>query len=361
MGTSHLDLSVSVVDLAKSLCDIPSVSGDERSITDAIEQALRPCAHLTITRSGNALVAATSGGRATRVAIAGHTDTVPIRDNVPSWFEQRDGQRWLVGRGSVDMKSGVAVQLALAASLTHLPVDVTWIFYDNEEVSASLNGLGRLAREHPELVAADFAVLGEPTAAVIEGGCNGTCRFLVKTTGVRAHSARAWVGDNAIHHAAPVLDILAGYAPETIEVEGLAYREGLNAVRIGGGIAGNLIPDECWVEVNYRFAPNRSEQEVRDVVARLFGRWQVEFVDFAAGARPGLDAPLAQRFVAAAGGTAGPKYGWTDVARFAELGIPAVNFGPGDALKAHADDEALPVVQIEQCERVLRTWLENAG
>lgn len=354
-----LDLSLSPVDLAQALCDIPSVSGDEATITDAIERALRAAPHLSILRDGNALVASTHHGRSLRVAVAGHTDTVPINGNVPSWREERNGETWLVGRGSVDMKAGVAVQLALAVELTDLPVDVSWIFYDNEEVSSELNGLGRLARNYPEALAADFAVLGEPTSATIEGGCNGTCRFIVRTAGVRAHSARAWVGVNAIHGAAPVLAALAAYEPQSIDVDGLVYREGMNAVRIGGGVAGNVIPDECWVEVNFRFAPSRSDAEVRGIVDDMFGAWEIEFVDFASGARPGLTAGLAADFVAAAGGVAYPKYGWTDVARFSALGIPAVNFGPGDPLKAHADDEAVPISQIVSCASILRTWLEN--
>lgn len=361
MASPVIDLSASTIDVAQALCDIRSESGDEAVIADAIERVLSAYPHLSLTRDGNALVAATTAGRDRRIAIAGHIDTVPINGNVPSWFEQRDGEQWLVGRGSVDMKSGVAVQLKLAVELTELPVDVTWIFYDNEEVSSELNGLGRLARNAPELLAADFAVLCEPTSALIEGGCNGTCRFLVRTHGVRAHSARAWKGVNAIHAGAGVLSVLAQFSPETVEVDGLAYREGLNAVRIGGGVAGNVIPDDFWVEVNYRFAPSKSEQEVRAFVNDLFGDWDVEFVDFAAGARPGLTAPLAAGFLAAAGGEASPKYGWTDVARFAELGTPAVNFGPGDPLKAHADDEALPVSHISSCETVLRAWLQNAG
>ncbi len=360
MQASRIDLTAPTESIAKTLCDIPSESGDEAAIADAIEVTLSDFPHLSLVRDGNALVAATHHGSATRIAIAGHLDTVPINGNVPSTREQRDGEHWLVGRGTVDMKAGVAVQLKLAAELAELAVDVSWIFYDNEEVSAELNGLGRLSRNSPEVLDADFAVLCEPTSATIEGGCNGTCRFIVRTRGVRAHSARAWVGVNAIHAAAPVLAALAEYTPETVNVEGLDYREGMNAVRIGGGVAGNVIPDECWVEVNYRFAPSKSEDDVRALVGQLFGKWDVEFIDFAAGARPGLDAPIAAGFLAAAGGVAYPKYGWTDVARFSALGIPAVNFGPGDPLKAHADDEAVPIAHISACESVLRAWLQNA-
>jgi succinyl-diaminopimelate desuccinylase len=251
----------------------------------------------------------------------------------------------------------VAVALKLAAELVAPAVDVTWIWYDHEEVDSALNGLGRLARGRPDLLAGDFAILGEPTSATIEGGCNGTARIDVRLHGVRAHSARAWVGHNAIHDAAPVLAILAAYVPAELEVDGLVYREGLNAVGITGGVAGNVIPDEAVVSVNYRFAPSRSANDAIAHLRDVFAGFDVEITDIAEGARPGLDAPLAQEFLAAVGGVASPKYGWTDVARFSALGIPAVNYGPGDPLRAHADDERVAVSEILDCERGLRAWL----
>jgi succinyl-diaminopimelate desuccinylase len=257
------------------------------------------------------------------------------------------------------MKAGVAVQLKLAAELSDPAVDLTWIWYDNEEVSSELNGLGRLARIRPDLLAGDFAILGEPTGGLIEGGCNGTLRVDVTTTGKRAHAARPWMGHNAIHDLAPVLGILAGYQPGELRVDGLVYRESLNAVMIGGGVAANVIPDEATLHVNYRFAPSRTGAEAIELLRGLFAGFDLTVVDLAEGARPGLDAPLAQEFVAAVGGTPLPKYGWTDVARFAALGIPAVNFGPGDATLAHADDERVPVDQIAACEVTLRSWLNG--
>ena len=348
-----LDLSLTSVELTRALCDIESVSGDERTIADAIEAALTGLAHLELFRDGDALVARTNLGRDRRVVIAGHIDTVPINNNLPV----REDDGYLVGRGTVDMKGGVAVALKLAAELTAPPVDLTWIWYDHEEVDSALNGLGRLARARPDLLAGDFAILGEPTSATIEGGCNGTARADIRLHGVRAHSARAWVGHNAIHDAAPVLAILAGYTPAEIEVDGLVYREGLNAVGITGGVAGNVIPDEAVVSVNFRFAPSRSADDAIAHLRELFAGFDIEITDIAEGARPGLDAPLAQEFLAAVGGVASPKYGWTDVARFSALGIPAVNYGPGDPLKAHADDERVAVSEILECERGLRTWL----
>nr|BFF11945.1 hypothetical protein GCM10025699_32480 [Microbacterium flavescens] len=234
------------------------------------------------------------------------------------------------------------------------------MWYDHEEVDADLNGLTRLARTRPDLFAADFAILGEPSNGEVEGGCNGNLRAIVRTHGVRSHSARAWIGENAIHRAAPVLARLAEYRPRDVPVEGLVYREGLNAVRISGGVAGNVIPDLCEVEVNYRFAPSRDAEEAQSHVRDVFAGFDVEIVDLAVGARPGLDAPLAQEFVAAVGAEPRPKYGWTDVARFSALGVPAVNYGPGDPHLAHHDEERVPVAQIDAVERGLRAWLTSS-
>jgi succinyl-diaminopimelate desuccinylase len=355
-----LDLTADSVLLTQALCDVESVSGNEVALADLIDAAVRAVPHLTVRRFGDTIVARTELGRPTRVAIAGHIDTVPVNQNLPTRFADVDGVRCLVGRGTVDMKAGVAVQLKLAAELADPVPDITWIWYDHEEVGEDLNGLNRLLREHPEELVADFAILGEPTAAGIEGGCNGNLRAEIRTFGRRAHSARGWVGVNAIHLAAPILDRLAAYEPRSVAVDGLVYREGLNAVGISGGIAGNVIPDECMVHVNHRFAPSRSAEEAVQHVREVFDGFDVRIVDLAEGARPGLDVPIARAFVAAVGGEPRPKYGWTDVARFSGLGVPAVNYGPGDPLLAHADDERVPVEQIHAVEAGLRTWLTGA-
>jgi succinyl-diaminopimelate desuccinylase len=363
-----LDLGASSIDLTRQLCDMESVSGDETAIADAIVSSLGGLSHLEIHRDGDTVVARTMLGRPSRVVIAGHIDTVPINGNVPTRFETlaegsplgRAGD-YLWGRGTVDMKGGVAVQLKLAAELVEPIVDITWMWYDHEEVSSDLNGLGRLAENRPDLFAGDFAILGEPTNSLIEGGCNGTLRAEIRTTGLRAHSARSWVGDNAIHSLAPVLATLAAYEPRQVDVEGLVYREGLNAVGIRGGVAGNVIPDAAAVEVNYRFAPSRSGAEAAEHIRELFDGFEVTIVDVAEGARPGLDAAVAKAFLEAVGGDPLPKYGWTDVARFSALGVPAVNYGPGDPLKAHADDERVLLSQITDCENGLRRWLTGSS
>ena len=255
------------------------------------------------------------------------------------------------------MKGGVAVMLALAAELTEPNRDLTWIFYDHEEVAAHLNGLGRLAGNRPDLIDADFAVLMEPTSAQIEGGCQGTIRLDLSPDGVAAHSARAWMGVNAIHALAPVLATLAAYESEEVQVDGLTYREGLNAVGVSGGMAANVIPPSATLQINYRYAPDKS---VDDAVARLrewFPGHTFEVTDASPAARPGLHLPLAQEFVEAIGEPARPKYGWTDVSRFSALGIPAVNYGPGDPSVAHRDDEFCPVSDLDKCAAGLRRWL----
>ncbi|PCE15002.1 succinyl-diaminopimelate desuccinylase [Microbacterium sp. SZ1] len=354
-----LDLTASSLDLTRAICDIPSVSGDEKPLADAIEEAVSGYAHLEVIRHGNTIVARTSLGRAQRVAIAGHIDTVPINGNVPTRDIDIEGAPYLWGRGTVDMKAGVAVQLKLAAELTDPAVDITWMWYDNEEVEASKNGLTLLAADRPDLFRADFAILGEPSNGEVEGGCNGTMRAIVRTAGVRAHAARAWIGENAIHRAAPILARLAEYRAREVAVEGLLYRESMSAVRITGGVAGNVIPDACEIEVNYRFAPSKSAADAEAHIRNLLAGFDVEITDAAEGARPGLDAPIAKEFVAAVGAEPRPKYGWTDVARFSALGIPAVNYGPGDPHLAHHDEECVPVSQIEAVERGLRTWLSS--
>jgi len=357
---ARLDTEGSATDLTRALIDIPSVSGSESALADAIESLLASCAHLEVLRDGDAVVARTMLGRAHRVIIAGHIDTVPINANVPSRMDEVLGEPVVWGRGAVDMKAGCAVALKLAVEITEPTVDVTWIFYDHEEVSAELNGLGRLGRTQPRLLEGDFAILGEPSNARIEGGCNGTLRVEVRTVGRRAHSARAWTGENAIHALTPALAVLSGYEAETIVVDGLAYREGLSAVGVRGGVASNVIPDEAVLTVNYRVAPDKSEAEAEAHVRSVFSGFDVVVVDSAAGARPGLTSAIAAESVTAVGGEPQPQYGWTDVARFSALGIPAVNFGPGDPELAHTDDESVPVAQIETCESVLRAWLGSS-
>jgi succinyl-diaminopimelate desuccinylase len=351
----ELDLSADAAALTAAIVDAPSVSGDEEQLAGAIEAALTALPHLSVARFGNSIVARTSLGRAERVVLAGHIDTVPLAGNLPARVV---GDR-LYGCGTSDMKSGVAVQLRLAAGLPEPARDVTYVFYDCEEIEAEKNGLGRLSRSHPDLLAGDFAVLMEPSGCEIEGGCQGTMRAEVTATGQRAHSARSWMGRNAIHEAGGILDVLRQYEPREPEVDGLRYHEGLNSVGISGGVAGNVIPDRCVVTVNYRFAPDRDIAAAQQHLREVFGRWDVTIVDAAPSARPGLSRGPAASFAAAVGGAPRAKLGWTDVARFAELGIPAVNYGPGISELAHTKDEYVELASIGDCETRMRRWLAS--
>jgi succinyl-diaminopimelate desuccinylase len=348
-----LDLGVDAVQLTEDLVNIESVSGNEQEIADAVETALRELDHLEVQRFGHTIVARTHQGHTERVVIAGHIDTVPLNANLPA---RRDEQA-LHGLGTCDMKGGVAIALRLAATMPVTNRDVTYLFYECEEVEAERNGLQLLAQSHPDLLQADFAILMEPSDGVVEAGCQGTLRVDVRVKGVRAHSARSWTGVNAIHGAADVLARLNAYEPRRPVIDGLGYHEGLNAVFISGGVAGNVLPDECVVSVNYRFAPDRSVDEAYAHMREVFDGFDIELSDSAPAAMPGLSVPAAAAFVEAVGGRANPKFGWTDVARFSGLGIPAVNFGPGDPHLAHKQDEFVPLDQVVTVERQLRSWL----
>jgi succinyl-diaminopimelate desuccinylase len=350
-----LDLRADPAVLTAALIDIPSVSRDEKRIADEVEAALRGQTSYEVVRNGDAVLARTNFGRPSRVILAGHLDTVPIADNVPA---RRDADH-IYGCGASDMKSGDAVFLHLAATVAEPVHDVTLIFYDCEEIEASANGLGRIERELPDWLRADVAILGEPSGGYIEAGCQGTLRVVLSATGTRAHSARSWLGDNAIHRLAPVLERLAAYDGRVVDIDGCTYREGLSAVRVDGGVAGNVIPDAASVTVNFRFAPDRTPAAALAHVREVFDGLDValEQTDSAPGALPGLHHPPAAALADAADGMVRAKFGWTDVARFAALGIPAVNYGPGDPNLAHRRDEWVSVAQIGVVTATLRRYL----
>lgn len=351
-----LDLTADIVTLTRAVVDVPSESLEEAELADAVEAALRAYDHLEVVRDGHTIVARTSLGRDERVVIAGHLDTVPENGNLPSRLEGDT----LWGLGACDMKGGVAIALSLAAELAEPVRDVTWVFYEAEEIAAVHNGLGRIAREHPDWLAGDFAILMEPSNAGVEAGCQGTMRVEIRTTGERAHSARSWMGHNAIHGLAPALATLASYEPRTADIDGLTYREGLNAVGVRGGVSGNVIPDEAVLTVNYRFAPDRDEEAALAHLRDVFAGFELTVTDSAPGALPGLGRPAAAAFVDAVGGEVGPKFGWTDVSKFTVLGVPAVNYGPGDPSFAHKADEQVPVEHLHRVHARLRSWLNRA-
>ncbi|MGW2721924.1 succinyl-diaminopimelate desuccinylase [Streptomyces sp. NPDC001492] len=352
--TGPLDLTSDVVALTRALVDLPSESGQEGRIADAVEAALRALAHLTVERIGNSVVARTGLGRPRRAVLAGHLDTVPAAGNLPSRLHDDR----VHGLGACDMKGGVAVALRLAATVPAPALDLTYVFYECEEVEGERNGLHRIAAERPELLRADLAILMEPSDAGVEAGCQGVLTADIVVRGARAHTARAWMGANAAHLAAPVLQRLHDHVAERVVIDGLEYREGLSAVAVRAGVAGNVVPDECVITVNSRFAPNRSPQEAEARLRGLFPGYEVRVTEVVPGALPGLDRLAG--LVSALGAPPRPKLGWTDVARFAALGTPALNYGPGDPTLAHTAGEYVPVEHLRTCEERLRKWLLQA-
>lgn len=356
---ASLDLFADPVELTAALIDIESPSHHEGEIADAIEAALARLESVEVARFGNTVVARTDHGRAQRVVLAGHIDTVPLAGNTP---HRIDGDV-LHGCGSVDMKSGLACYLGAFARLSApgaSPFDLTMIAYECEEVSSEDNGLFHLERDHPELLNGDLALLGEPSGAIIEAGCQGTIRVFVRAHGVRAHSARSWLGENAAHKLAGVLARVAAYQPRRVTIAGCEYREGLNVVGMDGFVATNTIPDAAQLTINFRYAPDRSVDDAKahlESVLELEDGLELVWDDVAPAALPGLDTEVARNLVAAVGGKFRAKFGWTDVARFSNLGIPAVNFGPGDPGYAHKMDEQCPTEQIRQVSRTLETYL----
>jgi len=339
-----------------TLVDIPSVSHDERAITDHLESLLAPVPWLELTRLGETLVARTRLGRSQRLVLAGHTDTVPPNGNETARVE--GDVCW--GLGSADMKAGVAVLAELARTVPEPAMDVTYVFYECEEVDSRYNGLERLFAERPDLVAADAAVLAEPTGARIEAGCQGTMRIEVTLTGERAHSARPWLGRNAVHRLAPVLAALDAWEGRRVTIDGCEFREALQAVVVSGGVAANVVPDRAVLTLNHRFAPDRTPAQAEAFVRSLVGEVDgFEVVDVAPSAPPALGHGLLTALADAIDVPPRAKLGWTDVARFAARGVPATNFGPGDPNVAHSAGERVERVELETVHRVLATLLEQ--
>ncbi|MGH9026326.1 MAG: succinyl-diaminopimelate desuccinylase [Acidimicrobiia bacterium] len=343
--------------LTASLVAVPSVSHEERRLADEIEARLGArAATLKTERVGDSVVARTDHGRTRRIVVGGHLDTVPANGNADP---RVDGDT-LHGLGAADMKGGLAVMLRLAedAAGGAADHDLTLVFYECEEVADEFNGVRRLFDERPDLVVGDLAILMEPTANRVEAGCQGSLHVAAHFAGERAHTARPWMGRNAIHHVAEVLGRIADHEPETVEVDGLQYREALQVVRIEGGVANNVVPDACVLTVNRRFAPRVSVDDAFGQVAKLLeGADRVELVSASPAGPPNLGDPLVADFIATVAAPVGPKLGWTDVARFASRGIPALNYGPGDPAIAHTAGERVDRASLEAAYSALAGFL----
>ena len=332
-----------LMQLTADLINVPSESFKEAALAHWLHGELSGIPGLEVVRVGDNIVARTNLGRKYRVAIGGHLDTVPENENGTARF---DGEHTLYGLGASDMKGGLAVMIELARTITEPAVDVTYVFYAREEVALEHNGLRELFAEAPELLQADVAILGEPTGAVVEAGCQGTMRAVVTLKGQRAHTARPWMGRNAIHRLGELLASLEAYEHREPVIDGCTYREALQAVFVDGGVAGNVVPDSASVTINHRFAPDRSSEEaeahMRSVIEPFMEDGDTfEMVDISPAAKPDLRHPLMASLVGRNNLIVRAKLGWTDVAFFAEKGIPAVNFGPGEATLAHTKNEHL--------------------
>ncbi len=333
---------VDLLALTADLIGIPSVSRSERRLAAHTEAWCREHPWLETHRIGDNVVARTDGDRSLRLLVAGHLDTVPANGNSEPVLA---GDR-VTGLGAADMKGGLAVMMALAAAHPDPVIDVTYVWYAAEEIAREHSGLLEVAAARPDLLTADAAVLGEPTGAVPEAGCQGTLHLRITLAGERAHTARPWMGRNAVHRLSDLLEVLRAYQPRRPVIDGCSFAEALQATSVSGGVASNVVPDEATLTVNHRFAPDRTPEEaeahVREIFAGRLGEGDtMELLETAPAAAPNLDHPLLAAIVAAGGGPAAvrAKLGWTDAAFFAERGVPALNFGPGDAELAHTAGE----------------------
>ena len=354
------DEPTDLLERTASLVAFRSESFHEARLAALVEEELRAHPHLVVDRIGDNVVARTQLGRPLRLVLGGHTDTVPANGNeVP----RVDGDV-LWGLGSADMKGGLAVMLELARRHAEPAVDVTYVFYAREEVAASESGLLELERERPDLLAGDVAVLGEPTDGSVEAGCQGVLRLRVTLRGARAHAARAWMGRNAIHRLGKLLAILDAYEPRQPLILGCQFHEALLATHVEGGVAGNVVPDLATVDVVHRFAPDRdldqAEAHVREVLSAVVEDDDtVEVLDRSPAAWPALEHPVVSALIGRHDLEVRSKLGWTDVARFTQWGVPAINLGPGQATLAHTVEERVERGSLERTYAALDDLLTN--
>lgn len=343
------------------LCSIPSPIGEERAICDAVAERLgRVALGGPLRRYGDSLVVPLvrrwEPGRP-HVALVGHFDTVRT-ENGPARIE--DGRCW--GSGAADMKSGLAAMIVLAETLGDVSeCDVTLVFYAREEGPYAENELGRVLDEDPELKSVDLAVCLEPSDNRVQLGCCGSIHATVTFEGKTAHSARPWEGANAVTKAAGLLGRLAALAPEEHQIEDHVYRTVTTVTQAkDGGRGRNVVPDRFTLNLNHRFAPDTTLEDAQRNVAALVGEGGVvTFTDLSPAALPNAKHPLVALLLKAGARGPEPKQAWTDVARFASLGVAAVNFGPGESAQAHQKNESTDLGLVFECYRILRAWLTN--
>ena len=349
---------MSRLDDALALVAIDSVSRGEATIAHHVAIVLARNSDLDVERIGDNVVARTTGHHATRLLVAGHLDTVPGDASAASIVGEE-----LHGVGACDMKGSLAVMLELASEPTARSVEVTWVFYACEEISRSDSGLLEIAELRPELLDADAAILAEPTNGHVEAGCQGTLRISVEMSGARAHTARPFTGRNAIHRLGDVITKVASYEPRRAVIDGVEYVEQLQVVDIVGGVAPNVVPDRASCTLNHRVAPDRSKEEAVSWLIGFLGDVieeddTVRVVDWAPSSPPAMTNERLKSLVDLTGAPPLGKVGWTDVATFAELKIPATNFGAGDPMLAHRSDEFVTLEQLDRFATVLSAWLQ---
>ena len=344
------------------LCRIPSPIGEERDLCDRVVERLgaAPLA-APIRRYGDSIVVpVTRGSGGPRVALAGHLDVVRTTHDAPPRIE---GDR-LYGPGASDMKSGLALMIDLVER--DLPacrgLDLTLVFYAREEGPYAENELGPVLDADAELRAVDVAVCLEPSDNKLSLGASGSIHAGVTFEGRTAHSARPWQGENAIHTAGAFLAELAAIAPRETTLDGLVYRTVTSVTMAEGGRGRNVVPDAFTLNVNHRFAPDRSVEEAqRDVEAIVAGRASIAWRDLSPAAPPHASHPLVVALRAAGVAAVEPKQAWTDVARFAAIGVAAVNFGPGENAQAHQRNEWTSLDKLAEGRLVLLCWIASIG
>jgi succinyl-diaminopimelate desuccinylase len=346
---------------ALELINISSVIGHEAALCDFVEDwALRTFGIGQIQRISNSLVLGTLSTTKPNLALVGHLDTVPpaAKPNPP----RIEGDR-LFGLGSSDMKGALAVMMALAEDPQQgqWPLNVLYIFYEREEGPFQESGLIEVLKQRPDVSKVQLAICMEPTDGAAQFGCVGSLHATATFEGKAAHSARPWQGHNAVHAAGPFLSELLSRGRREVYCDGLEFFEVISATLAQGGRAKNVVPDTFSLNLNYRFAPGKNlAQAQQDISELVAGRARLEFLDLAPSGKVCLSHPWCQQLTALSERAAEAKQAWTDVARFSELNVNAINFGPGETAQAHQAFESASVSALHKSHQVLQAFLKRA-